>query len=253
MDNNNNNNKTTSKETISKQTIHRLVKDITDIHKNPLSDNGIYYFHDEVDMLKGYAMIIGPIDTPYYGGFYFFEFEFPYNYPFSPPKLTYQTNNGHVRFNPNLYTSGKVCISILNTWHGDQWSSCQTITSILLTLCTILNENPLLNEPGIRTNHIDIPNYNRIIRYSNLSIAVCDMMNKTRLLPQFIIFYDIMKESFLKKYDTFLKIIDLYLYDENETDKIFNVGFYNLKVLVDYKSLKDKIQQCKNNCVINCC
>jgi hypothetical protein len=62
-----------------------------------------------------------------------------------------------------------------------------------------------------------------------------------------------MKESFLKKYDTFLKIIDLYLYDENETDKIFNVGFYNLKVLVDYKSLKDKIQQCKNNCVINCC
>ena len=119
--------------TISKETIHRLDKDIKDIRKNPLSDNGVYYFHDEVDMLKGYAMIIGPVDTPYYGGFYFFEFDFPSNYPYSPPKLTYLTNNGTVRFNPNLYVGGKVCISILNTWHGDQWSSCQTITSILLT------------------------------------------------------------------------------------------------------------------------
>jgi ubiquitin-conjugating enzyme E2 Z len=163
---------------ITKETISRLVKDISFIRKNPLTENGIYYHHDETDMLKGKAMIVGPPDTPYYGGFYFFDFHFPFNYPYSPPKLTYLTNNGHVRFNPNLYTNGKVCISILNTWHGDQWSSCQTISSILLTLCTVLNSNPLLNEPGIRTSHVDIPNYNRIIQYSNISVAVCDMINK---------------------------------------------------------------------------
>jgi ubiquitin-conjugating enzyme E2 Z len=231
---------------ITKETISRLVKDIKTIRKTPLIDNGIYYSHDEIDILKGYAMIIGPKDTPYYGGFYFFEIDFPHNYPFSPPKLTYLTNNGHIRFNPNLYTNGKVCISILNTWHGEQWSSCQTITSILLTICSILNNNPLLNEPGITSSHIDIPNYNRIIRFSNLSVAVCDMISKLRLLPQFEIFYSIMKEDFFKNYDNFIDIIDKHLNDETETNKLFIVGFYNLKVLIDYKILKEKIQNCRN-------
>jgi ubiquitin-conjugating enzyme E2 Z len=230
---------------ITKETITRLVRDISFIRKNSLSDNGIYYQHDEVDMLKGYAMIIGPPDTPYDGGFYFFEFAFPHNYPYSPPKLTYLTNNGHVRFNPNLYTNGKVCISILNTWHGDQWSSCQTISSILLTLCTVLNNSPLLNEPGIQSSHIDIPNYNRIIRYSNISVSICDMINKSRLLLQFEEFYSIMKSHFLKNYDNYIKIIDQHIKDNSETNIMANVGVYNLKVFIDYTSLKEKIQKCK--------
>ena len=50
-------------EKISKETIHRLAKDITQIVKCPLNDNGIYYQHDEEDMLKGYAMIVGSEDT----------------------------------------------------------------------------------------------------------------------------------------------------------------------------------------------
>jgi len=56
---------------ISKETINRLLKDIKQIIKNPLVDEGIYYIHDDTDMMKGYAMIIGPTDTPYFGGFYF--------------------------------------------------------------------------------------------------------------------------------------------------------------------------------------
>ena len=233
---------------ITKETISRLVRDINTIRKNPLNDNGIYYSHDETDMLKGYAMIVGPDDTPYYGGFYFFEIQFPYNYPFSPPKLNYLTNDGYIRFNPNLYTNGKVCISILNTWHGEQWSSCQTLTSVLLTVCSILNNNPLVNEPGIQSTHIDIPNYNRIIKFSNLSVAVCDMINKTRLLPQFETFYPIMKEHFLKNYNNFADTIETHLNDKNETNQIFTVSFYNLKVLIDYKTLKKKMQKCKDIC-----
>ena len=231
---------------ISKESISRLIKDIKFIRNNPLTENGIYYEHDEVDMLKGYAMIIGPPDTPYYGGFYFFEFVFPFNYPYSPPKLTYLTNNGYMRFNPNLYTNGKVCISILNTWHGDQWSSCQTISSILLTLCTILNKNPLLNEPGVQPSHPDIPNYNRMILYSNLSVSICDMINKSRLQPQFEQFYPIMKEHFLKNYDNYINIIDERIKNEAGTNLTVGVGFYNLKVVVDYIRLKTKIQKCKD-------
>jgi ubiquitin-protein ligase len=58
---------------ITKDTMNRLIKDIKEIILHPLTDNGIYYSHDEENMLKGYAMIVGPDDTPYFGGYYFFE------------------------------------------------------------------------------------------------------------------------------------------------------------------------------------
>jgi ubiquitin-protein ligase len=57
---------------VSKETIHRLLKDVKQIIKSPLTDQGIYYIHDDADMMKGYAMIVGPRDTPYFGGYYFF-------------------------------------------------------------------------------------------------------------------------------------------------------------------------------------
>merc|ERR1711871_276074 len=127
---------------ISRNTALRLIKDIRNLKKNPLDDNGIYYEHDEEDMLHGKALIIGPSNTPYQYGFYFFKFEFTDNYPHEPPKLTYYTQGDNVRFHPNLYRSGKVCVSILNTWKGEQWSSCQTISSILLTLISLLHNKP---------------------------------------------------------------------------------------------------------------
>ena len=134
------------KVTMGKDNIKRLQKDIIDIIRNPLTDNGIYYSHDDTNMLKGYAVVFGPDDSIYRYGAYIFEFNFPTNYPYSPPKLNYMTNDGVTRFHPNLYRSGKVCISILNTWKGEQWTSCQTIRSILLMLVTLLHNKPLALE-----------------------------------------------------------------------------------------------------------
>ena len=107
-------NKKISKKTKVKNS-KRLLLDVADIMKSPLTEQGIHYIHDEGDMYKGTAMIIGPGDTPYENGFYFFKFKFPKEYPYKPPTLTYCTNDGVTRFNPNLYRSGKVCVSILNT------------------------------------------------------------------------------------------------------------------------------------------
>ena len=94
-----------------------------------------------------------------------FEFKFPANYPVSPPKLTYLTNDGSTRFHPNLYRNGKVCLSVLNTWRGEGWTSCQTIRSILLILVTLFHNKPLLNEPGIKESHHSFIPYNKIITY----------------------------------------------------------------------------------------
>ena len=42
------------------------------------------------------------------------------------------TGEGRVRFNPNLYHAGKVCLSILNTWHGRPEEKWNPQTSSLL-------------------------------------------------------------------------------------------------------------------------
>jgi ubiquitin-conjugating enzyme E2 Z len=229
---------------ISKDTIQRLLKDVKHIIKNPLSDNGIYYHHDEEDMLKGYALIIGPEETPYHGGFYFFEFIFPSDYPHSPPKVYFRTNYGNIRFNPNLYICGKVCVSLLNTWKGDQWTSCQTISTVLLTLCSLLCKNPLLNEPGVNTSHRDLNNYNEIIEFSNICIAICDVVNKKRgvFLKPFHVFSSIIKEHFLMNYLRYISFIENKL---NEKNLVYQVktDYYRLNVEINYEELLTKLKK----------
>jgi ubiquitin-conjugating enzyme E2 Z len=153
-------------------TVKRLAKDVKYIIKNPLDSENIYYKHDEENILKGYALIIGNSDTPYEHGFYFFKFNFPKNYPHEPPEIKFLTNDGYMRFNPNLYTNGKVCLSVLNTWNGESWTSCQTIHSILLVLSSILNSNPLLNEPGINIDNAYVNTYNYLVHYKNIEFSI---------------------------------------------------------------------------------
>ena len=224
--------------TLKKETITRLLRDVKNIIKNPLSDNGIYYIHDDEDMLKGYALIIGPEDTPYFGGNYFFEFKFPQDYPHSPPEVIYCTNGEKIRFNPNLYTNGKVCISLLNTWRGEQWTSCQSISTILLTLCTLLCKDPLLNEPGIKNTHSDFKKYTKIIEYKNIDIAILKVFkNESPFhLQKFQQFYPVVRENLLKNKEKLIK----YLEDKCKTlcniEKI-NTSLYNMSVTIDYPKL----------------
>jgi ubiquitin-protein ligase len=235
---------------ISKETINRLLSDIKQIIRNPLSENGIYYIHDDTDILKGYALIIGSSDTPYFGGNYFFEFKFPYDYPHSPPKVTYCTNGNDIRFNPNLYTCGKVCVSLLNTWSGDQWTSCQTISTVLLTLCTLLCKDPLFNEPGVTKHHQEFNNYTKIIEFSNIDIAVCDVMNKKEglFLAFFEGFYHIVVEKFQKNYDDLIKFIDTRIEQNKDNQEcVIKGGFYNMNVNIDYVKLKKKIMSIRQD------
>ena len=159
---------------LNREAIKRIAKDVKYIinNENSLSLENIYYKHDEENVFKGYGLIIGNEDTPYGYGYYFFEFNFPDNYPYSPPNVRYLTNDGTMRFNPNLYTNGKVCLSILNTWSGESWTSCQSISSILLTLSTILCKDPLKNEPGVQKSHADFEKYNYLVTYKNIEFSI---------------------------------------------------------------------------------
>ena len=227
---------------MNQMNMKRLVKDIQTILKNPI-DN-IYYKHDEENMYKGYAMIIGTANTPYAYGYYFFEFNFTNNYPYEPPVVIYYTNDGSTRFNPNFYINGKVCLSILNTWRGEGWTSCQTITSILLVLSTVLHDKPLLNEPGLTENHKDYVNYNNMIAYKNIEIAIIGILTKKYLNNNFLQFYDIILETFNKNYDNIQKNLsnDRQILTDN---KFITFNLYNSKYLVNFELLNEKLKNFK--------
>lgn len=228
---------------ISKDSINRLLKDVKQVMKNPLTDHGIYYVHDDEDILKGYAMIVGPSETPYFGGYYFFKFNYGTDYPYSPPTVTYHTNDGNVRFNPNLYINGKVCISILNTWRGEPWTSCQTISTILLTLCTLLCKTPIVNEPGFTINNADNIPYTDIIYYSNIKVAMCEMIQqKPGVFPsEFRMFLPYMKENFLKNYESILSFLNV----KKEVKSFFiKTKIYSMTTFINYFQLYKTYIQC---------
>ena len=232
------------KKTITRETTSRLLKDLKQIIQNPLTDNGIYYSHDDEDILKGYAMIVGPSETPYFGGFYFFKFDFPTDYPHSPPIVTYCTNGDNIRFNPNLYKSGKVCVSLLNTWRGEQWTSCQTISTILLTLCTLLCKDPILNEPGIVRSHPDFERYTRIIEYKNVEIAIIQMLQKKSgvFMDEFNVFYSFLKEEFLKNKSQILLQLQKKT-EEYPKNEVIVTMLYSMNVNIDYPALVKNFQK----------
>ena len=81
-------------------------------------------------------------------------------------------------FHPNMYRSGKICLSILNTWKGDQWTGCQSIRTILLTIVSIMDNMPLLHEPGFTAIHPDVTKYNKIIYFKNFDFSVNNILLK---------------------------------------------------------------------------
>jgi ubiquitin-protein ligase len=219
----------------------RIILDYKELINDPVEN--IYYHHDENNIYKGYALIIGPNDTPYENGYYLFEFTFPENYPFSPPKVKFHTYDGQTRFNPNLYINGYVCLSILNTWEGEKWSACQSIKSILNTLMITLNETPLLNEPGITTHHKDFNNYNQIIEYKNLEIGILKYLEKSNLPYNFHVFYPCIVDNYMKNYENII----LKCSNNEKNNGAYYINIYNnMSANVDYTNLNKKFNNIYN-------
>ena len=73
--------------------------------------------------------------SPYSGGVFFLDIQFPVDYPFKPPKVTFRTRIYHC----NVNSSGQICLDILK----EQWSPALTISKVLLSICSLLTDaNP---------------------------------------------------------------------------------------------------------------
>lgn len=222
------------------EALKRIVIDIKDMKNSPI-DN-IHYVPNEDNIYNGYALIIGPPNTPYEYGNFLFEFHFSEKYPYEPPKVEYKSNDGTTRFNPNLYRSGKVCLSILNTWTGEQWSACQTLRSLLLTLQMTLNEMPLVNEPGVdeKLHMGSILKYNKMIHFKTLEFTILHYMKNNDKIPiQEPEMIDKMKEFYEKNKTDILKSA-LVLKTTLKTEVLYT-QMYDMKMTLNYEDLYNRL------------
>ena len=112
----------------------RITKEYNDLQRDPpvgCSAGPV----DEEDMYKWQGYIAGPSESPYHGGVFFMKIEFPSDYPFKPPKVTFTTKIYH----PNINSNGSICLDILK----DQWSPALTVSKVLLSISSLLTDpNP---------------------------------------------------------------------------------------------------------------
>lgn len=111
----------------------RILKELDKISRDPPEfcsagpiDNDIYHWHGTIQ---------GPPDTPFEGGIFELDIVFPEDYPFKPPQIKFLTKV----FHPNITEDGTIHVSILK----EDWQPEQTISTILISLCSFLDDpNP---------------------------------------------------------------------------------------------------------------
>jgi baculoviral IAP repeat-containing protein 6 len=151
-------------------------------------------------------LISGPKDTPYENGLFEFHAYFPPDYPNTAPSvLINNTDGGYVRFNPNLYANGKVCLSLLGTWSGQEGEKWNPQTSTFLQVMVsiqslILVDDPYFNEPGYEYEMKTLSGkkksqeYNEEKQYQTMLCAMIQMIQKPP-----IGFEEVVKEHFTRK------------------------------------------------------
>ncbi len=114
-------------------TLKRLQSELKEIVNNPPANCSAGPVGD--DMYKWQATLMGPEGTPYHGGIFQLRIDFPTDYPFKPPRVVFDTKIFHC----NINSSGGICLDILK----DQWSPALTISKVLLSICSLMDEpNP---------------------------------------------------------------------------------------------------------------
>ncbi|KAM0834397.1 hypothetical protein ACQ4PT_063648 [Festuca glaucescens] len=112
----------------------------------------VQVFEGRMDLLR--VVMVGASGTPYHHGLFFFDLQLPSSYPAEPPQVYYHSYG--LRLNPNLYESGTVCLSLLNTFDGEGTELWSSVTSSLLQVVVsiqglVLNDQPYYNEAGYET------------------------------------------------------------------------------------------------------
>ena len=237
-----------SKDNISKNT-RRILMELSSLKKNLPNnwDTSVILRTSQKNINLLTFIITGPKDTPYHNGIYEFHGYLPHDYPEKEPKILLDTTgNGKVRFNPNLYNCGKVCLSLLGTWNGTEAEKWNSSTSSLLQVIVsiqslILVQNPYYNEPGWERQMKTIEgrkksfSYTDRIRIANLRWAIIDKLkNPTEGFEDFIY------NHFNYKKKEILNVIKDWLEETEQRNEMLELKNEFIKLL---KNKKDNLTE----------
>jgi ubiquitin-conjugating enzyme E2 D/E len=127
--------------------LKRINKELIELRDDPPSSCSAGPLND--NLFEWQATLLGPEDCPYQGGIFYLHIHLPQNYPFSPPKIKFQTRI----FHPNINSTGAICLDTLST----NWSPALTLSKVLLSISSLLTDpnpsDPLV--PSIATMYKD--------------------------------------------------------------------------------------------------
>ncbi|BFZ57137.1 Ubiquitin-conjugating enzyme E2 2 [Savitreella phatthalungensis] len=115
----------------------RLMRDFKRMQQDPPAGVSASPVADNVMFWN--AVIIGPADTPFEDGTFKLILQFEENYPNKPPTVKFISK----MFHPNVYSSGDLCLDILQ----NRWSPTYDVAAILTSIQSLLND-PNVNSPA---------------------------------------------------------------------------------------------------------
>ena len=188
-----------------------------------------------VDLTRAFVcrvLIMAPSRTPYDSGCFLIDVYYPPDYPAAPPKMSLvTTGKGTVRFNPNLYDNGKICLSLLGTWRGgasgnENWNpKSSSLWQVLVSIQSAIfgSEFPYFNEPGAEAQFGSAEGelQKRVHRnggYERLRIATIDfaMVDMMKHPPKG--FEEIIKVHFQLKREYILGVVNGWLEEAKLSD-----------------------------------
>lgn len=118
----------------SGMTLKRIHREILDLKKEDMGNIKLGPLADDNPFLWK-ARIPGPEGSVYEGGVFEVEVQLAHDYPFSAPKILFQTRIYHM----NISDRGNVCIDILK----HNWSPALSVFKVILSLSSLLTDpNP---------------------------------------------------------------------------------------------------------------
>jgi ubiquitin-protein ligase len=222
---------------IESKTIKRLMLELSSLNNNlPINFNSSIWIRINKNNINFISFLIsGPKDTPYQDGLFEFHVFFPSNYPNKEPKVLLKTTgNNTIRFNPNLYSCGKVCLSLLGTWsgyQGEKWNpKTSTFLQVLISIQSLIFvEDPYFNEPGhesfINTNQ----GKNKSKEYNeNIQMYTMEWALLNQILNPIEEYKDVIIQHFKLKRENIIKTCELWINNttntitKNKMQKILN-------------------------------
>mmetsp|Transcript_50563 Transcript_50563/g.127433 ORF Transcript_50563/g.127433 Transcript_50563/m.127433 type:complete len:169 (-) Transcript_50563:48-554(-) len=83
------------------------------------------------DLFRWCAIVLGPVSTPWEGGVWKLDMNFPPEYPEKPPAVRFRSEV----FHPNVFKDGQICLDLLR---GAGWSPSYDVSAILVAIQSLL-------------------------------------------------------------------------------------------------------------------